>query len=316
MSGRDPMVSTRQTSLDAAVVHGREALRLLSTHLVAGLGTAIAICLALVLTAFVTWFLGRSSDLVSAIDADLELHAALDPALDEASTHNTLLAIGAIDGVETVRWIGPKEQRQVLLETLGADLLEGLDDGVFPEGGMAAIALRRDALDSEDGATSLTSKIASIAGVAGVTALPYDASHIQVLFRATSFVRLAGTLIALFALLGALLATFLVIRNALQRNDKLLDLLSAFGATPAFMRTRFVVLAALIGLLAGLGALTFGIALEGPLAGLIGLLPHGGSEPAGGLLGPGFLLWSLLGGPSLGLLGGVLALSRPRGAKP
>jgi cell division protein FtsX len=315
MSG-DPMTHSRQSALDAAVVHSREAWRLFSRRPIASLGTATAICLSLILTAFVAWFLGRSADLIDAIDADLELHAALDPSLDESSTHRTLLAIGEIEGVRSVRWIGPKEQRQALLDTLGPDLLEGLDDGVFPEGGMAKIALHRDALTSEEDVTSLTSKIATIAGISGVTALPYDASHIQVLFRGAAFTRLAGTLIALFALLVALLATFLVVKDALRSNRPLLMLLSAFGATSTFTRTRFILFSTVVGLLGGAAALTFGIALEEPLTGFIALLPHGGSEPARGLFGLGFVSWCLLGGPLLGLVGGLVALTRHRGDGP
>lgn len=294
----------------AAATHLREALRLLLRAPVASLLAVVALTLGLVLTALTTWTLGRTGAMTAALEADLRLHLALDPGLDEAQTKTALLAIAAVEGVGSVRWIGPKEQRATLTAELGEDLLAGLDDAVFPEGGMAEVVLARGAVTDLAAADALVAKLSAIAEVKGVDGLPYDPRHVRVLFDAAAVVRLGGGLLALMALLVAALCVHLIVRDGLSSSRAAIALLEAFGATRTFVRARFLAAATLLGLLSAVGAFAFALVLEGPLSDLVELLPHDGG--ASGLLGAPLLAWAFVGGPALALVGAWLAL-RARG---
>jgi cell division protein FtsX len=294
--------------LEAAVMHTREGLRLLLARPVASLATACAVTLALLALALTTWLLLRVSDVVTSLDKSLILHAALDPALDEAQTKETLVGLAALEGVESVRWVGPKAQREALVEAVGPTLLEGLDDAVFPAGGMAELVLTREFLESETSDPgALAARITRLAGVSGVDTLPYDPTHIALLSGGASMTRTTGTLLALLALLTAVLCSFLLIRDGLVASRKAIALLSAFGATQPFIQARFLFAATLVGLAGGGLALALGLAIQGPLVGLVTLLPDSGDA---GLVGLGYVVLCLLGGPGLSLGGGLLALRR------
>lgn len=293
-------------------IHVRDALAMFFARPIASVLTALALAAGLVLAALAMWLSGRVDATVSALEADLVLRASLDPALDEAQTKDVLTRVAAVPGVRSVEWVGPKAQRGELASVLGEELLEGLDDQVFPMGGLAKVTIERGPLASEAELDTLVAKVKSIAEVQGVLDVPFDVRHLRFVFAAGEAGRLVGILLAAMALLVGVLAIYLLVSAAvLARRDEL-DLYLALGATPRWLFARHVIYAALIGLMAAAAAIAVGLYVEGPLGRLATLLPGAGGA---GPLGPPYIAWAVVGGVGLALLGGLRGLER-RGLRP
>jgi len=288
-------------------VHVRDALAMVFARPVATVLTALALAAGLVLGALAMWLSGRVDATVSALDADLILRASLDPALDEAQTKDVLTRVAAIPGVKAVEWVGPKAQRAELASVLGDALLEGLDDQVFPMGGLAKITLERGPLGSESELDALVAKVKGIGEVQGVLEVPFDVRHLRFVFAAGEAGRLVGMLIAAMALLVGVLAVYLLVSAAVLGRKAELDLYLALGATPRWLFARHIIYAVLIGAMAAAAAIGVGIYVEGPLGRLATLLPGAGGA---GPLGAPYLAWSVAGGVGLALLGGLRGLDR------
>jgi len=300
----------------SAPVHLREGLRILLRRPVTALLGVATLALGLLLVALAAWSSVQVVNLQATLDADLRLHAALSPTLDEAQTKAVLERVASDSAVRSVRWIGPKEQKANLEAILGAELLEGLDEAVFPVGGMAEIALTRTTVVDADALQAFRTRLASIDSVDGIDAFPFDSRHIKVLLDAASVTRLAGLGLGLIALLTAGLVVFLFVQTALSSIAASVEILRAFGATAGFIRARFFFAAGVVGLAGAAVAVAFALVLSGPLSELVSIIPVSGS--ARGATGPsGVLLyaWALSGGLAVAMIGCALALSGPAAVK-
>lgn len=292
-------------------VHLREGTRILLRRPLASLVAVLALGLGLVVVALAAWALIQVGHFKSSLDQDLRLHAALSPTLDEAQTRALLERIAADDAVRSVRWVGPQEQRGELEAILGKELLEGLDDAVFPAGGMAEIALTRAAVTTPDGLAAFLERVKSIESIDGIDAFPFDSRHIKVLLDASEVTRIAGLLLGLIALLAGGLAVYLLIQLAHAASAPTIELLRAFGATDGFIRGRFFFAALLIGLAgAGVGV-GLGVFVDAPLSDLVSIVPSQG-EGLGGPFDLVLLGWCLAGGLLVSAAACWLALAHKR----
>lgn len=291
--------------LTDAPVHVREGLRIVLRRPVAAVVCSLALSLGLFVGALATWSAARLSDAQGALEVDLRLFAALDPALDEAQTQAALQTIAADPGVRTVRWVGPNEQRERLGATLGEALLEGLDREVFPLGGLAEIQVTRPVIQSNEALTAFRDRLSSIGAVHGIDGFPFDFRHIKVLLDAAGVSRLVGVALGAIGLLAAVLSVFLLIQNERRRYQATLQIYRDFGATSAFIRARFFIAAGVLGLAGASGAIVLGALSSGPLGELVSVVP---GLSATALSGPVLYAWALGGALLVGLGGCALAL--------
>jgi cell division protein FtsX len=305
----------------SAPVHLREGLRILVGRPITALLGVATLALGLVLVALAAWSNGQVGHLQATLDADLRLHAALSPTLDEAQTKAVLEKVATDAAVRSVRWVGPKEQKKHLEAILGADLLEGLDEAVFPVGGMAEIAVTRATVVDADALQAFRTRLESIESIDGIDAFPFDSRHIKVLLDAASVTRLAGLVLGLIALLAAGLVVFLFVQTALSSIATSVEILRAFGATAGFIRARFFFAAGVVGLAGAAVAVAFALVLSGPLSELVSVIPvgadsaAGASEVASGPAGLMLYVWALGGGLVVAMVGCALALSGRAGVK-
>lgn len=298
-----------------APVHVREGLRVLLRRPVATLIASLALGLGLFSAALTTWSAARLGEAEAILDADLRLFASLDPALDEAQTKDALTKVAADPAVRTVRWVGPNEQRERLGQVLGEASLEGLDREVFPVGGLAEIQLTRPVIRDGEALAAFRERLAAIDAVHGIDALPFDSRHIRLLLDAGAVTRVLGLAIGLIGLLGAALAVFLLIQGERREARATLQIYRDFGATAAFIRARYFIAAATLGLLGAGCAVVLGLVASGPLTALVSIVPGlEGASLAGLLLyawAVGGALVITLGACALALRGEGQILGRP-----
>ena len=289
--------------------HLLAALRLFLERPLASVFGAVALALGLVLAGLAWWVLGVAGDASAALEEQVVLRARLDPTLDEAATKDALLALAAVKGVKTVQWVGPEAQRAELQAVLGDELLAGLDDAVFPKGGLAKVVLERGVIADRASLEALQSSVAALDAVAGIEKVPYDPRHLEVLFAAAGVARWVGLGLALLALLAGGLAIHQRVSLALAARSAELSVYRAFGAAEGWLMARYFALALAIGGLAAALAILVGLFVDGPLGDLAALLP--GNE-AHGVSGAVYIGAALVGGLGIAAAAGFHAVSRAR----
>lgn len=289
--------------------HFLAATKLFLERPLASVFGAVALALGLVLAGVSWWVLGVAGNATAALDEQVILRARLDPTLDEAATKNALLALAAVKGVKSVQWVGPEAQRAELQQVLGDELLAGLDDAVFPKGGLAKVALERGVIADRAALEALQSSVAALDAVAGIEKVPYDPRHLEVLFAAASVARWVGLGLALLALLAGALAIHQRVSLALAARSSELAIYRAFGAAEGWLMARYFALALAIGVLAAALAILASWVIDGPLADLAALLPGNASH---GMIGPVFFGGAIAGALGIAAAAGFHAVGRER----
>jgi putative ABC transport system permease protein len=264
----------------------------------ASLFGASALALGLILAGLSLWMLRVTDGMEGAIEEQVVLRAHLDPKLDEAATRGTLLALGAIEGVREVAWVGPQAQRAELVQILGAELLAGLDDAVFPRGGLARVTLERGVVTSIEALDALRNRVERVGEVVGVESAPYESRHLAVIFDAADATRGVGLLLAALALVVGALTIYQRIALGLAARRQELVLYRSFGATERWLMGRYFALALLIGGAAAAIGILVGLFIDQPLAEMAALMP---GNTASAVTSPEYLLGNVAGG-----LGGAL----------
>jgi len=290
-------------------MHLTAAIRLLLERPLASLFGAIALALGLVLAGLSVWVLAVVGGAEGALEEQVILRARLDPKLDKDATQQALLAITSIKGVHEVAWVGPDAQRAELVGILGDELLAGLDDAVFPKGGLARVAIERGVIADRAALDDLVAAVQKIDAVQGIEKVPFDPRHLAFLFDAAGVARLVGLGLALLALLAGALAVYQRTALALATRTAELSLYRSFGATEPWLMGRYFVLALVVGGVAAGIAILVGLVIDGPLSDLASLLP--GNE-GNGVTSLFYLVGSLVGGLGLAALAGLYAVRRER----
>ena len=291
------------------MMHLSAAIRLLLERPLASLFGAVALALGLVLAGLSVWVLAVVGGAEGALEEQVVLRARLDPKLDEAATKTALLAISAVKGVHEVAWVGPEAQRKELVGILGDELLAGLDDAVFPKGGLARVAIDRGVIADRAALDGLLDGVEKINDVQGIERVPFDPRHLAFLFDAAGVARIVGLGLALLALLAGALAVYQRTALALATRTSELNLYRSFGATESWLMGRYFVLALVVGAAAAGIAILVGLVIDGPLSDLASLLP--GNE-GNGVTSLFYLVGSVVGGLGLAGAAGLYAVRRER----
>lgn len=295
------------------MMHLSAAVRLLLERPLASLFGAIALALGLVLAGLSVWVLTVVGGAQGALEEQVILRARLDPKLDEAATKTALLAISAVKGVHEVAWVGPEAQRKELVGILGDELLAGLDDAVFPKGGLARVAIDRGVIADRAALDGLLASVEKIDSVQGVERVPFDPRHLAFLFDAAGVARVVGLGLALLALLAGALAVYQRTALALATRTNELTLYRSFGATERWLMGRYFVLALVVGGAAAGIAIVVGLVIDGPLSDLASLLPGNEGKGVTSLF---YLVGSVVGGLGLAAVAGLSAVRRERSRLP
>ena len=184
------------------MAHFSSALRLLLQRPLASVFGAVALALGLVLAGLSWWVLDVVGNAQSAIEDQIVVRARLDPKLDEAATQTTLLALLEVPGVGTAEWVGPEAQKTELTKLLGEDLLAGLDEAVFPRGGLVRLTIERGTVSDASDLEAMLTAVKKVDHVEGVADVPFDPRHLAFLFDAAAVARIVGLGLALLALLA------------------------------------------------------------------------------------------------------------------
>ncbi len=256
------------------MAHFSSALRLLLQRPLASVFGAVALALGLVLAGLSWWVLDVVGNAQSAIEDQIVVRARLDPKLDEAATQTTLLALLEVPGVGTAEWVGPEAQKTELTKLLGEDLLAGLDEAVFPRGGLVRLTIERGTVSDASDLEAMLTAVKKVDHVEGVADVPFDPRHLAFLFDAAAVARIVGLGLALLALLAGALAIYQRVSLALAARGQELALYRAFGASEGWLMGRYFVLALLIGAMASGLAILVGLVIDGPLSDLASLLPN------------------------------------------
>lgn len=291
------------------MMHLTAALRLLLERPLASLFGAIALALGLVLAGLAVWVLTVVGSAEAAVEEQVVLRARLDPKLDKAATETALLALSALGGVREVAWVGPEAQRNELVQILGDELLAGLDDAVFPKGGLARITLERGVISSGAALDALLATVSKVESVKGVERVPFDPRHLAFLFDAAGVARVVGLGLALLALLAGALAVYQRTALALATRTHELALYRSFGASESWLMGRYFVLALVVGAAAAGIAILVGLLIDGPLADLASLLPGNQGQGVTSLF---YLVGALGGGLGLAAVAGLYAVRGER----
>lgn len=309
---------SKELNAISLAIHLREGLRLLLAKPIQSLVTTLTFALTLCFGAEAIWTMRHMETLRDSLDEDLELMVALEEGLDETQTKAVLLEIAGLqspsgDFVDTVRWVGPQEQRAKIAGVLGDELLEGLDGAIFPDSGLVAVRLNRQTLSSPEGYASFEAGLQKIQSVQGVGYLPFDPREVHVLHQLQNQTVSSNFILGLVALGVSLLAGYAFFRGALQQSAQAMALQRAFGASTFFLHGRFYAAALLLGAIGALWALLYSLSLQSPHAELMALMVgRGQTSESFGLFGVTFLLWSILGGFGLAFGSCEIALRQPQ----
>lgn len=295
------------------MTHVLAALALVRERPFASLIGAVALALGLVLAGFSLWVLRVTTAAEGAIAEQVVVRARLDPKLDEPATEAVLQALTRLDGVREVAYVGPGAQRDELVAILGEELLAGLDDAVFPRGGLARITLERGAVVDQASLDALSARVAAIEQVSGVERAPFESRHLAFIFDAGLAARTAGFLLAVLALVAGALGVYQRVTLAHVARARELELYRAFGATERWLMARYVWLGLILGAAAAALAIAIGLFIDLPLADLASLLP--GTERTPVVSAP-YLAGVVIGGLGLALLACLHALRKNRHGAP
>lgn len=284
-----------------------EALRHLRAQPVSAVVAVLAIAHAVFFAGTAVWVDGQAGSARATLAEGLYVTASLDPSLDEAQVKAIAEKLAAPAEVDVARVRTPKEERERLEATLGADLLAGIDDLAIPMAVTVDLKLDPESLD-EAGLEALQKTIVSLREVDGVTALPWDPGHVHTLFAFASLARWLGLVLGALGIAIALSVVTQLIRRRLEDSRRYAQLARQFGATPSWIETPHYVTAALLGLGGAALGVVMAALVQGRLVAVTKLVP--GLGDAAPVVGGAYLIWCLAAGLGIALAGAWLSVRR------
>ena len=292
---------------DRARLAARDALRHLRRTPVVGLTAALALAVSLSVLALHVFALSDTNDVLDAIARDLSATVYLGDDATREGVDRMIQEVAADKLVQEVTFRTAAEEKQRIVALLSADLLTGVDDDAIPTQPVVQVRFRPDQLDQAkfQQMKALTDRLAA---TAGVTSVGFEADHVRVIFAIGDLVRLAGSIIGLGALIVGLFFVALLIRVGLDHRAEEITMLRAIGATEAHIYAPMYVTGALVGVTGGLLAIVVSALIDGRLAALSRTAPN--VNMRFDLVGPGLVLWCLVGGLGLALAGTWFSVRR------
>lgn len=267
----------------------------------------LTIAVSLILVGLFGIVLSGASTLLDGIAHDLRITVYLEDGVPAERIDALQREIAEREEVATVGYLTAEEDRRLNTELLSPELLEGLDAEAVPGQHAITIQLEPRRRSKED-FEKISRWLDELAGVEEVQELWFGADKIRILFALIDLVRVTGLLISGIVLAAAVFFTFSTIKLAVYARREEIEVLRLVGATDGFIRAPFYLEGATAGLLGSVTAIGIVVWLHGRLVEFaeeehllnldLSLLPAG------------MVLWLVLGGVTLGLLGSALSVGR------
>jgi cell division transport system permease protein len=273
------------------------------------LTSAVAVAtigVSLVLVGAFALLLRNMEELLDRFGDDLHVTAFLEEGVDAELRRRLIAVAGTVEGVERVRLVDEQEALERFQAGVGRGgaLLEGLGENPLPA------SLEITLVPERRSAEGMRVVVESLEGLAGIDELGSGQDWVEGYLRAVAVVRGLGFGLAAILALATLLIVANTIRLAVLARSDELEILALVGASPAFVRTPFL----LEGLLQGAAGGALALLLLYALFRLV--LPgfEFGLELVLGGVSPRFFTGSealalVTGGAGLGLLGSGAAVS-------
>ena len=193
------------------------------------------------------------------------------------------------------------------MNLLPRELVEELDPSLIPAQPYLEVMLDIEQLN-EHRAEELVAWFGSLDRVRGVDEVLFGSQKISVAFSLLRGAQNIGLFISVVIVLAALFFVLTTTRLIVEGRRKEIEILLLVGATRAFIRIPHYLEGIAQGLLAGLLAFAAVWVMQKQL--LTTLRTDSGLLVPLDLLPPGMVLWFLVGGVGLGLLGSGLGMAR------
>ena len=267
----------------------------------------LTIAVSLILVGLFSFVMVHADDLLGNMARDLQITVYLESDVTESEITPIMKRLENREEVRKATFLTQDEDRARNIALLSPELLEGLDEGAIPS--QPAIDLQlveRERTKADFEKIELWLK--DFAAVDGVQELYFGADKIRVLFAVIDMVRVTGMIICLIVLAAAIFFTFSIIKLAVYARQDEIEILRLVGATNRFIRAPFYIEGAAAGLMGSISAML--------IVGFIQnrLLAFAEEEHFMNvnfeLMPASMIVWLLIGGVGLGLLGSALSVSR------
>jgi len=259
------------------------------------------------LVGFLGLFMWEASGLVDRLAGGLKLTVYLDEGISRAASEELVKVIGEQwSEVRTVEFHSELEDKNRNLKLLPVELVEELDPELIPAQPYLEVVFDIEKLD-EERAEALVKWFGSLDQVQGVDEVLFGSQKIAVAFSLLKGARNVGLFVSAVIMLAALFFVITTTRLIVEGRRKEIEILMLVGATKDFVRIPHYIEGVIQGGAAGtLAFLVVWLIQRQMLASLRGeslLVPLN-------LLPSGMVVWFLVGGVLLGLLGSVLGMAR------
>lgn len=269
--------------------------------------SSVTIALALTLVGLFAMVLFNANHLMRSLGESLTIPVYLHDTATKAEIATVEAQIRQRNGVKSVKFLTPQQDRDRNKASMTPELLDGLDEAAIPGQPVLEVELEAD-LASRGDVEELAKWAAGLKSVKSVDEVPTGAEKLRLLFALVEIARTVGLVLSVVLLASAMFFVFSTIRlGVFSRRDEI-EILSLVGATPSFVRLPFLVEGALQGLVGALVAMILLGLLQLELRGLVRdvhLLNVSWS-----LMPAGMIVWLLLGGPAVGLTASALSVGR------
>lgn len=288
----------------------REAWKNIRSAPILMLVAVLTISASLVLVGLFGFVMVNAGQLLDAIEEDLRVTLYLDDDVSDETVDQLVRTIADREEVASVTVLSREEDRKRNLELLGEGpeaLLEGLDDEAIPASACIEVQLE-PRQRHKDAFVELPKWLTSLEGADGVQELHFGADKLRVIFAIIDLIRITGLLISAILLAAAVFFTVSTIKLAVYSRQDEIEILRLVGATDGFIRAPFYIEGAVAGLLGSVTALAIVMVIHTRLRSyvdeqvLINVDLH--------LMPPGMVIWLLVGGIGLGLLGSAFSVQR------
>ncbi len=285
----------------------KEALTNLVRHPLHSVVGVMTLSVSLILVGFLGLFLWRADELVDRLSGGVQLTVFLQQDVTQESSSELVEAIGKWSEVRHVTYHSAQEDKERNRAILPRELVEELEDEVIPsqpyiEVELAVSELRETRVDE------MVAWFDTLPQVEGVDDVLFGAEKISVAFSLIQGARNLGVFVGVVIVLAGLFFVITTTRLIVESRKREIEILLLVGATKNFIRIPHFVEGLIQGSMAGGLAFLVVFVLQSRL--MAGLRADAGLDVPVQLLPTTLVVWFVVGGIGLGLLGSLLGVSR------
>jgi cell division transport system permease protein len=294
--------------IDSLLYFLRQGLANLTRHPLYAVVGILTLAVSLIMVGFLGLFMWKATALVDRLAGGLQLTVYLEPEVTPGAADELIKVVKEQwSEIESVTYHSEVEDRSRNVNLLPRELVEELDPGLIPAQPYLEVMLDIEQLN-ERRAEELVAWFGSLDRVRGVDEVLFGSQKISVAFSLLRGAQNIGLFISVVIVLAALFFVLTTTRLIVEGRRKEIEILLLVGATRAFIRIPHYIEGVIQGLLAGSLAFTAVWVMQKQL--LATLRTDSGLLVPLDLLPPGMVLWFLVGGVGLGLLGSGLGMAR------